>query len=62
MNEKAAPANKSYRIVGNPAAKRRRRRSFRGYAYIALAVVVVGLLAIVVVVAILNGWTVPHRR
>jgi hypothetical protein len=62
MDENPGPANKSYRIVGNAAAKRRRRRSFRAYAQIAVAVVVVGLLVAALLVAILSDWTVPPRR
>jgi hypothetical protein len=62
MDENPGPANKSYRVVGNPTTKRRHKRSIRTYIQIAVAVVIVGLLAAAVLVAILSDWTVPPRR
>jgi hypothetical protein len=62
MDENPGPGRKSYRMVGNPTAKRRRKRSFRFYAQIAAAVVVVGLVITALLMALLSDWTVPPRR
>jgi hypothetical protein len=61
MNEKPEHAGKSYRMVGNPAAKRHRRRPIRFYARIALVIIAAALLAWLAIYAYLQDWTIPHR-